>query len=522
MDSLEILKQELLSQKDEIVSKGGTVTVASVNPSPSEITAGIKTIIVPDLTGATATVEDVILGKTFYSGNGTIKTGTKEIPDLTIADALEEDVELGKTFYAGDNIIKTGTKVVPDLTEADAEENNVEYGKKFYSQTNEIRTGSRVIPDLGTADAVEEDVVAGKTFFSGDNEIKTGTKIVPDLNLADAVAEDVVLGKTFYAGDNSIKTGTKTETDFTIATATVEDVAQGKTFYAGDKTLKTGTSVGGSSEDLDLAYTLFLADDISSDVQFNFTIPDGVKNLKKYLLSNSAKRVNITFNTDLEVIGMYAFYNSPNITFENFHELQKLKYIGSYSFFGPKVTMSLETLSPVLEEMQTRAFYNSVRPNTDITLPKTLATIGNYAMTALSKTEMKSLNIPDDLEYKSYGINIFNNLIFDCDLVFPHSLTSVPNSFLFGASCNNIILHENITSVGSNAFSFSTVDANSDRRLKTVTFLGETPPTFSSNPFAQQDKANNFKIYVPDNSVDEYKTALSDFSDYIYPLSQKD
>lgn len=45
MDNLEILKQELLAQKAAIESKGGTVVVAENNPSPSEITAGINTII---------------------------------------------------------------------------------------------------------------------------------------------------------------------------------------------------------------------------------------------------------------------------------------------------------------------------------------------------------------------------------------------------------------------------------------------------------------------------------------------
>lgn len=44
MNSLEELKQQLLLQKQAIESKGGYVNVLGSNPSPAEITAGIKSI----------------------------------------------------------------------------------------------------------------------------------------------------------------------------------------------------------------------------------------------------------------------------------------------------------------------------------------------------------------------------------------------------------------------------------------------------------------------------------------------
>jgi len=127
MENLEILKLELLSQKTEIENKGGVVNVANSNPSPGEITAGIKTISVPDFTSANATVEDVVSGKTFYAGNTTIKVGTKVVPDLTIATALEDDVLEGKTFYAGNQELKVGTFV-----------DNSEIYQKLFLSNNEI------------------------------------------------------------------------------------------------------------------------------------------------------------------------------------------------------------------------------------------------------------------------------------------------------------------------------------------------------------------------------------------------
>lgn len=79
MESYEVLKQELLNQKTAIESKGGIVNVANLNPSPAEITMGIKSIEFPNFSNATATEEDVFAGKTFYAGDAILKTGTNNL-----------------------------------------------------------------------------------------------------------------------------------------------------------------------------------------------------------------------------------------------------------------------------------------------------------------------------------------------------------------------------------------------------------------------------------------------------------
>ncbi len=76
MNNLETLKNELIEQKHTIENMGGRVIVSAINPSPKEITAGIKTISGSDLTDATATEKDVLTGKTFYAGDNSIKTGS--------------------------------------------------------------------------------------------------------------------------------------------------------------------------------------------------------------------------------------------------------------------------------------------------------------------------------------------------------------------------------------------------------------------------------------------------------------
>jgi len=101
MNNLETLKQELLNQKQAIESKGGSVFVANSNPSPAEITSGIKNIPLPDFSMSTATEQDVLQGKTFYSGSSTLKTGEYVSPEERYKHLFENvaNVQTSSTEY---------------------------------------------------------------------------------------------------------------------------------------------------------------------------------------------------------------------------------------------------------------------------------------------------------------------------------------------------------------------------------------------------------------------------------------
>lgn len=422
MENLEILKLELLSQRTEIENKGGVVNVANTNPSPSEITAGIKTIAVPDFTSATATVEDVVDGKTFYAGNGNMKVGIKVVPDLTTANATVDDVLEGKTFFSGDNTLKTGTKQIADLS---------------------------------NATATEQDVLAGKTFYAGNQELKVGTCV-----------------------DNTYM------------------------------------------------YTkLFVSNEDTGDEQFYFTVSPGVLKLKSHLLYLcDKKKVEINFNSDLQEIGDYAFYNCDYATFPNFSTLTNLKKIGQYSFsYLTNFTLDLSTLPTSTTEYGLRCFHNSIPPNSNIVVHSALKAIGNYCFAAPKKTEMNNLTIADDIVLKTLPGYMFENLIFNCDFRVPSTVTALSSSFAYGCSFNNITIPATCKTIGNGAFYAAKTEAASYRRLQTVTFESETPPSFGTYSFADQDIENGFKIYVPDNAVDTYKAVarLASFVDYIYPVSQK-
>ncbi|MBQ7798329.1 MAG: leucine-rich repeat domain-containing protein [Clostridia bacterium] len=81
MNSLEIIKQELIHQKALLEQKGFPVPISNVNPSPTEITTAINNINL-DFTSTTATEEDVRAGKTFFSQNNEIKTGTFDLSEI--------------------------------------------------------------------------------------------------------------------------------------------------------------------------------------------------------------------------------------------------------------------------------------------------------------------------------------------------------------------------------------------------------------------------------------------------------
>lgn len=100
MQQIEQLKQELIKQKAAIENKKGKVVVKNLNPSPSEITDGINTIINSDFnfTQATATEDSVLKGKTFFNSSGELKTGTFEDFTYTYFFYDQEVVDLNQTY----------------------------------------------------------------------------------------------------------------------------------------------------------------------------------------------------------------------------------------------------------------------------------------------------------------------------------------------------------------------------------------------------------------------------------------
>jgi len=117
MSNIEILKQELIKQKELIELKGGHMQIANTNPSPTEITNGISSIEMPNFENTTATEADVRIGKTFYSQNLQMKTGVmhETYTDEYISKIFvysKEQTTVQKTYYT---FPETTTYVKPYL-----------------------------------------------------------------------------------------------------------------------------------------------------------------------------------------------------------------------------------------------------------------------------------------------------------------------------------------------------------------------------------------------------------------------
>ncbi len=101
-------------------------------------------------------------------------------------------------------------------------------------------------------------------------------------------------------------------------------------------------------------------------------------------------------------------------------------------------------------------------------------------------------------------------------LVIPNSVTNIGELAFNNWSSNNqpLIIPNSVTNIGELAF-------NGWSLVPYVEIQAITPPSLSSaDAFAEQ---NNAPIYVPDESVDDYKTATNwvDLADRIFPISDR-
>lgn len=123
-DSITKLKTDLNAMRTMVENFGGTVPNNRVVPTPQDIIEGMESLDIAEVTLADATVSDVLVGKTFFSGNASIKTGTKldyEPAIARFADSSLGNVNLvipnyctkidSNAFAEKQNIV--GTVVIP-------------------------------------------------------------------------------------------------------------------------------------------------------------------------------------------------------------------------------------------------------------------------------------------------------------------------------------------------------------------------------------------------------------------------
>ena len=84
-------------------------------------------------------------------------------------------------------------------------------------------------------------------------------------------------------------------------------------------------------------------------------------------------------------------------------------------------------------------------------------------------------------------------------LTIPNTVTTISsNAFKYWVNCTTVTLGEGVTSISNNAFANSTA-------ITTIYCYAETPPTCGGNAVFTTTVRNSATVYVPANSIDNYK-----------------
>ena len=127
-------------------------------------------------------------------------------------------------------------------------------------------------------------------------------------------------------------------------------------------------------------------------------------------------------------------------------------------------------------------------------------------------------NITHFEEFQFFGLTTVNSYSFYkttnmSTIVLPPNITAIDNSaFNTCSKLTHIDIPSAVTSIGSNCFA-------SCSSMQYVIVRAMTPPTLG-NASVFGTSSSTYPIYVPDSSLNAYKTAWSDAASRIYPISE--
>lgn len=167
-----------------------------------------------------------------------------------------------------------------------------------------------------------------------------------------------------------------------------------------------------------------------------------------------------------------------------------------------------------VESIGRYAFYNWTSNDRPLIIPDSVTSI-DYAAFYNWTSNNKPLIIPDSV-IEIGGLAFRNWRVNNQPLVIPNLVTSIGSSAFRDWRENNqpLLIPNSVTSIGNDAFMYWLL-------VPYVEMRAITPPTLgNSNAFGAQ---NNAPIYVPDESVDDYKTATNwnSLESRIFPMSEK-
>ena len=236
--------------------------------------------------------------------------------------------------------------------------------------------------------------------------------------------------------------------------------------------------------------------------------------------------------TSFEELGLFGVTKIESAAFVRCYNLRRINlsnitYIG-YRAFGECILEQVNLSS--IQYLMGDSFQNN---NAAIThIGKELRYLGANAFRGLEPPYI-SLSMPNLTFCKESAFEGITGSFKGIDSL--GSITSIPNRCFFENGFEYVTLHSGITSIGTYAFlrcrnlkyikGLLNLNSVGERAFDGCTSLvsiainNTTPPTLGSGVFTS---CNNLSIYVPDESVDAYKSATnwSVYADRIKPLSE--
>lgn len=241
----------------------------------------------------------------------------------------------------------------------------------------------------------------------------------------------------------------------------------------------------------------------------SIVLPQGLYLIENRVFQYCEMLESINIPPLVKVIDASTFYDCKSLKSVTFESDSNLTSIGTTAFYGCESLISLSIPSSVTE-LGVQAFYRCKSIIFEVTIPKGVTVIS--ASVFESCVGLPKAIITDDSLVTEIGGQAFMNCSSLKDINLREGITIMGQGCL--RSCTtlqSVILPSTLTSLGRVALYGCT-------SLQNVICNAIVPPTSGDKVF---DATNNCPIYVPDDSVDAYKSASnwSAYADRIKPLS---
>lgn len=230
------------------------------------------------------------------------------------------------------------------------------------------------------------------------------------------------------------------------------------------------------------------------NTMLSIVLPNSLTRINDYAFSTSKRRIRITVPPSLSSIGSNAFSNSTTACDVYLSDLSAWCQVsfGSATYGNP-------LSAGLINNSNSRGnLYLNGELISSLTIPNNITSILPYCFAGSTITE---LHLHESVE--SIGNSAFSNTLLQ-SIGFNAGLMSIgQQAFSSCKSLTSVDLPSSVSSIGMMAFYNCT-------SLTSITIRATTPPTGGTMMF---ESTNNCPIYVPAESVENYKTA-SNWSSY--------